>query len=167
MIRYLVQPEEAIGRIGRKYVEYMIWPLKEDDGINICMQSTQDAEVLDEPPEGANVVEAEWGGHYGTANKMIAVCRGLYELGYFDIESQAVVYIGYGSGMHYVDNVSVYYKKGKVSKFRLPKMRYYAAAMFMYGYDEKYMKEYDLRKFKDLIYISMGREVGEGLMRTF
>ena len=170
MVKYIVQPEDAIGRMEwhRAYVKYMVYKL-EDEACNVTvhMVSVQGAEVLEYPPEGNSTIEAEWGGHYHTANKMIGACRGLYELGYFDIETEAIVYVGYDSAMSYIDYVSVFYKKGKVRKYRLPKMQYYAANMFMWGYDIKDLEQYNLKKFRDLIKISKKRRRGDGTMLTY
>lgn len=168
MVKYIVQPEDGIGRMEwhRAYVKYMIRKLEDEDcNVTIRMESIQDAEVLENPPEGNITIEAEWGGHY-TANKMIGACRGLYELGYFDFKTEAIVYVMYGcSAMSYIDYISVFYKKGKIRKHKLPKMQYYAAGMFMWGYDNEDLKLYDLKKFKDLIEIDKKKE--GGIMITY
>lgn len=166
MVKYLVQPEDAIGRMEwhRAYVKYMVYAFKDGDGITVRMASVQGAEVLEYPPEDSMVIEAEWGGHYSTANKMIGACRGLYELGYFNIETEAIVYVGYDSAMSYIDYISVFYKKGKVRKYRLPKMQYYSAHMFMWGFDLKDLNPYNLKKFKGLIHISKKIKRGDGVM---
>lgn len=82
----------------------------------------------------------------------------------FNIETEAIVYVGYDSAMSYIDYISVFYKKGKVRKYRLPKMQYYSAHMFMWGYDLKDLNPYNLKKFKDLIHINEKRKRGDGLM---
>ena len=62
MVKYLAQPEDAIGRMEwhRAYIKYMIYKLEDEAcNVTVCMASVQGAEVLEYPPEGNITIEAE------------------------------------------------------------------------------------------------------------